>query len=158
MKKWVKIDRMGVHDIEAARNVIISNWPERPHQITPASVTLELMDAFSNATYRPTYFVASIEGAGIIGVAGWNGAWHNYGVYELFWGNVKEEYRGRGIGRALIDARLDDIREHSKNDHQPVYVMLSTHIPDLYEKFEFKSVSKLDLWQGRETHLMVRTL
>lgn len=144
-------------DIPAAIALGLTNWPN--DERIAESLPLELSDMFSNAAYRPTFFVAEV-GDRIVGLGGWNWAWHNYDIYELFWGNVASAYQGLGIGRQLVEARLYDIAElvASIPEARQSYVTISTHHRAMYERYGFGVIATMDLWQDPQTHLMMKKL
>ncbi len=144
-------------DVSAVIALVLLNWPN--DERIARSLPMELADMFSNATYRPTFFVAEDDGK-IVGFGGWNWAWHNYDIYELFWGNVAFGYQGRGIGRQLVEARLDDILEVTAAELQAKqsYVTVSTHHREMYERYGFAVIATMDLWQDPKTHLMMKSL
>lgn len=133
-------------DEEACAAIARTNWPNDDH--VAYSVVLELAEARSGANWRPSYFKASVEEK-IVGFAGWNYSWVNYDVYELCWCNVLPEYQGKGIGRKLVEVRLSTIRNIGGQ-----VVLLTTHRPEIYERYGFKSLSSFNLWAHGKTHLM----
>lgn len=151
------IRKMTKFDIPAVISIATTNWPNDKR--IKHSVPLELNDMFSSANYRPTFFVAEDANL-IVGMGAWNWAWHNYDIYEILWGNVLKEYQGQGIGRALVEARLADIKivSEGEKERRQSYVTVSTHLYKIYEKFGFKSIAIMDLWQNPKTHLMIKML
>ena len=140
-------------DIPAVIALVLANWPN--DERIARSLPLELADMFPNATYRPTFFVAAADEQ-IVGLGGWNWAWHNYDIYELFWGNVAKDHQGRGIGRQLVEARLGDIAKVAESNKS--YVTVSTHHRKMYERYGFTVITTMDLWQDPKTNLMMREL
>lgn len=151
------IRKLAAADVQAVIALALSNWPD--DERIARSLPLELADMFSNATYRPTFFVAEIDGE-IVGFGGWNWAWHNYDIYEIFWGNVAKGYQGRGIGRQLVEARLEDIAKVAASEPlaRQSYVTVSTDHREMYERYGFSVIAMMDLWQDPETHLMMKSL
>ena len=43
----------------------------------------------------------------------------SFGVYELFWGMVDEEHRGKGLGKTLVDNRIEFVRKSCVGKHKP---------------------------------------
>src|SRR5437879_6584033 len=66
---------------------------------------------FSNSKWPPHYYVAEDENGQVVGCGGYKSAWLMSNTYELIWVNVKQEFRGQGIGRALTQHRIDRIKE-----------------------------------------------
>lgn len=124
------------YDIQAIINVIADIWPDCEQVET--SFPDEIADMFSNARYRPTFFVAEQAGS-LIGVAAWNWGWHNYDMYEFFWGSVRKPFRRMGVGAALMQARLDDIRLLAR-PNQSQFVTISTHLESHFSKFGFRTI------------------
>lgn len=151
------IRKMLATDIPDGVWITEANWPNCER--VKRSILLELSDMFSNAVYRPTYFVVE-EDEKIVGFAGWNWGWHNYDIYELFWCNVLESHRRRGIGHDLVEARLADIREVAASEigSRKSYVTLSTHLDKHYERHGFRTIATMNLWQNPQTHLMIREI
>ena len=53
----------------------------------------------------------------------------SYGVYELFWGMLDEEYRGNGWGKILVESRLEWVAKHNKGLSSPNDVIVVTKSP-----------------------------
>jgi GNAT superfamily N-acetyltransferase len=111
------------------------------------SVVHELAEAHGGGHWRPSYFAAWVDNK-LVGFAGWNYSWVNYDVYELCWCNVLPDFQGNGIGRGLVEARLHAIRQIGGR-----VVLLTTHRPEIYERYGFKSLIEFRLLAGK-THLM----
>lgn len=148
------IRKMLPGDISQVVLLMRKNFPTLP-RVHSLEVKTELDDMFSNATYRPTFFVAEREGQ-ILGLGGWNWSWCQYDHFELLWGQVVDTLRGQGIGRLLVQARLDDILDTCEGS--VATILLSTHHKQLYEHFGFTSLRCYPTWQSPETHLMLREL
>ena len=65
---------------------------------------------FSNSRWPPHYYVAEIDGQ-VVGCGGYRSAWLMSNTYELIWVNVKKEFQGQGIGKALTKKRINRIKE-----------------------------------------------
>jgi ribosomal protein S18 acetylase RimI-like enzyme len=70
---------------------------------------VDLNEAFNSTAWRPTFYVAEIDG-NVVGMGAYNIAWLGYGIYSLTWLIVAPDFRRRGIAKALIDRRLADLR------------------------------------------------
>ena len=89
----------------------------------------------------------------IVGLAGYAVSWLNYGVYELFWVGVLEEFRGMGAGKALVSQCLSDLAAIADQ------VILATDIPDFYAKnWKFAIMGSLPTTLGSKDVLMVKDM
>ena len=96
------------------------------------------------------YYVALVHG-GVKGFAGFKKTGINRAVFEFPWCVVHADYRGQGIGRALIEHRIAAVKE--RGGHA---IMITTPSPKLYVRFGFRTVEVLrSLWAD---HLMLLTL
>lgn len=125
-------------DAAAVIKLLREEWDDDDGHIE-RSLPLEFADMFSNATYRPTFFVAEVEGK-IVGSSFWNWAWANYDTFEFGWMCVHGSYRRRGIGEALHRVRLDDIAPLQRPGHGQI-VLLSTDLVERYKRFGFTVLS-----------------
>ena len=90
---------------------------------------------FLNYESKPIYFVAE-EGEKMAGFAGYVQSWMDYEFYEIFWVNVLQEHRERGIGTALVKKIISEI----KTDRGARFVLLTTHNPEFYRKIGFHTL------------------
>jgi ribosomal protein S18 acetylase RimI-like enzyme len=111
-------------------------------------------DMFSAAAWRPFFYVAvNRADERIVGVAGYAVSWLNYGVYELFWVGVLEEFRGLGAGKALVSRCLVDLATIADQ------VILATDIPDFYAKnWKFAVMGSLQTTSGSNDVLMIKDM
>ncbi|MBU2714497.1 GNAT family N-acetyltransferase [Zooshikella sp. WH53] len=63
------------------------------------------------------------------------------GVYWLDWGMINRNRHGRGIGSTLLEYRIKKIHEESSNPK--IKLCTSQHTVGFYEKFGFKTLSKM---------------
>jgi len=120
-----------------------ANWPGDKH------VAAEIHNELNNPAIH--YCVALARGR-VIGFAGWSKSNIDYNVAEFVWCNVLADFRGRGIGRALTDYRLADIRAAGFKA-----VICGTMVPNIYMAYGFKSLGLFD-WAHGKTSLMVLSL
>lgn len=152
------IRKMQKSDVLHVERLLRDTWPDSER--VQRTILRELEDQFSSAEYRPTFFIAEDHGC-VVGCGAWNWSWVNYGMYELCWGCVREDYRGRGLGRMLVERRLNDIRSSSNDEHETsCIVMLSTHRPEIYCRYGFQPVMTLpaDSTLEGDSKLMVLSL
>lgn len=71
---------------------------------------LDLNAAFDATRFSPPrYVVVEIDG-NVVGFAGMAPSAFDEGVYGLFWAVVDPSYQGLGVGKTLVESRLDLIR------------------------------------------------
>lgn len=131
-------------DIPACLAVAAEGWDKKTAQMAQP----DFSDAFSSAAWRPIFYVAEIDGK-VIGTACYVVSWLCYGVYNLAWVAVKRDFRGRGIGAALVQRCLDDL--HPIAD----VVMLATNVPEFYRPFGFRHSDNLHTTENLGEHIMV---
>lgn len=56
---------------------------------------------------------------------------------------VLKEFRGKGIGQALVSAVLEDLRSYSLSEGQVVYLHAQLSAVSLYSKFGFRPIGDL---------------
>lgn len=142
-------------DVPAIVRLLIGTWPSSDR--VRGSCSNEVRDTFSGAAFRPTFFVAQTGGQ-VVGCGAWNWSWLNYGFYEMCWGVVADGWRGLGIGRRIVEARMADIAEAAAKEGEDHHtIMLSTHLRSMYERYGFRSIleSPGTLNDG-STHLMMK--
>ncbi len=108
-------------------------------------------DAFAGGSCRPFFYVAESDGQ-IVGMGCHNVTWAAYGLYGLAWIAVRKAYRGQGIGKAIVERCLDDLRPVADA------VMLLTSIPSFYCRWGFQTISRLNTGGSYGDHLMLLQL
>ena len=68
---------------------------------------------------------------------------------------VLQRYRGRQVGSALVQAVLEDVRQHPQYHGQPMYLHAQVTAMPLYAKFGFRPVGDLFLECDIEHYKMV---
>lgn len=131
-------------DIKRCISIALENWPG--NRRVKDNICYELADPYA------WYYVAWLANA-IVGFAGYRRSSINYDVYEFAWCNVLAEYRGRGIGRALTEYRIKMVEVSNGRA-----ILLSTHLPELYERYGFRSLGIFKWWASDETHLMIKDM
>ncbi len=100
---------------------------------------------------RTLAFVAVDTGGALIGAAA-GYSWAGMVEIKHFW--VAEDHRGRGLGRGLLEAVVD---EALARGCQSVWAMSYTfQAPSLYEKCGFERVAELVDWPPGHAHVVLR--
>lgn len=74
----------------------------------------------------------------------------SFGVYELFWGMVDEEHRGKGLGKTLVEKRIQFVRESCVGKHKPTdFIAVTEKTWHLY-RCGFTVIKKLKSGEGGE--------
>lgn len=130
----IGIRNMRWQEIEEVYDLLTKNWVKEKD--SRDSLLEELHDMFSTATYRPTFLVAvdDEDDFKVVACSAWNWSWFNYDNFEFFWMYVDPEYRGRGLGKRMYEARVEAVLNH-KRQGKPLFIWLSTHLPERYQKF-----------------------
>lgn len=128
-------------DIPVTKEIVVLNWGDEIGNKWP----FEARDMFSDAYYRPTYYVAEQNGM-IVGFCGWNFSWKAYDIYDLSWINVAPKNQGQGIGKQMMAKMLSEL---SAIGAQAIY--LATQTPKYYRRFGFKVI---DMYDNRTRYVM----
>lgn len=140
----LEIRPMRQSDIPSCLGVVAEGW----NKYTAQTAQPDFSDAFSNAAWKPFFYVAEDDGV-VVGTACHVVSWLCYGVYNLAWVAVKREFRGHGIGVTLVDRCLVDLRPVADA------VMLATNIPDFYQRWGFRRWDGLKTSENLGEHIMV---
>jgi predicted N-acetyltransferase YhbS len=111
------------NDIPEILHIIRTNWGIS----TAQTAHVEFQQAFTNAMWKPTFYVAIIDDK-IVGTACYCASWMAWGCYDIAWVNTHIDFRNMGIGISLVEKCIDDIRAVGN------LVMLNTKIPEYYNK------------------------
>lgn len=125
------IRRLKKDDVPDCLYIVQCNWGHASARLCDC----ELSQSFGSGIWQPVYYVAEEDGY-LVGLAGYGVSWLNYGVYDISRLDVDSSYRKQGIGRALMNRCIDDIRNVGS------LIMLSTTIPEYYQRFGFVSCFK----------------
>lgn len=79
-------------------------------------------------------------------------SWLCPGIYNLSWIAVRKDFRGLGIGKALVQRCLDDLLPFADA------IMLATNVPDFYRQFGFRRSDGLKTTDNFGEHIMVLQL
>ena len=101
----------------------------------------ELICSFTNSVYKPTFFIALLDGK-MIGIASYMWSHCSSHIFELSFGTVHPDYQRKGIGQHLTYLRLKEI----VGIGDPSLTMVTTvaRVPQLFEKFNFQTVCKME--------------
>jgi len=141
------IRRMGDSDITAARNIVLALWggPRVERNLEE-----ELAEGHWNVAEHWLHGIDRVPK--IVGCAGWKRSPINYDIADIIWVNVDAAYHRMGIGRSFMLAAETAMRlEHFK------LVMLTTHLPNVFQKYGFRILDVFHLAHG-EAALMVKEL
>jgi len=120
-------------------------------QYAAPRVRERLASGFRHHEYAPRFLVAVKEDGAIMGVAGWGKLEFASRTWGLFLSSVSREYRGRGVGTALVRERLRRIEEETQKGR----VLVSTRHRKRFEKLGFRAV---DYDEELSLHLMLKNL
>lgn len=137
------IRRIEYNDMSACLKIVKTNWSVKAAE----RAYVEIGQAFGFDVWRPIFYVAVKDGD-VIGFGGYSASWIHYGIYDLTLLHVDPNHQKQGIGKMLVDIRINDIRSIGK------LIMLSTTSPNYYTKhwgfvhcfnYENESIMKLEL-------------
>lgn len=114
-------------DIPDVQKIIEENWI---FEIASKS-GLEMKEMFGNAKWPPHYYVAEMNGQ-VVGCGGLKSAWLMSNTYELIWINVDKQYQGNGIGKLLIEKRINHIKNLGGT-----LILLMTQKPWMFSPYQF---------------------
>ncbi len=120
-------------------------------QYAVSRVRERLASSFYHGEYAPRFIVAIKGNEKIIGVAGWGKLEFASRTWGLFLSSVNREYRGKGVGTALVRERLRRIEEETDKGR----ILVSTKHRKRFEKLGFRSV---DYDEELSLHLMLKNL
>ena len=133
----MRIARLERECIGACSRIVGQNYTEEYQ----ARVKRELGAMFRNQVNPPAYLVAK-EKERVLGFAGYIQSWMDYHVYQIFWVNVRPELQHKGIGTALVEASIKEIKKRSGRDAARL-VLLTTTSPGFYTRLGFKMLSQV---------------
>jgi ribosomal protein S18 acetylase RimI-like enzyme len=68
----------------------------------------------------------------------------SFGVYELFWGMIDENYRGNGWGKILVNERIKYVMENKHGKSEPTDIIVVTTKPWHLERCGFEVLKQLN--------------
>lgn len=80
----------------------------------------------------------------------------SFGVYELFWGMVDEEYRGHEYGKQLVKHRIEFVKANREGKSKPTDIIAITKSPWHLERCGFVTITETNSGEGEV--LMYRKL
>lgn len=143
IKMEIKFRDLTRSDLKEASFIIGDNYPDFDEN----KIIEELNSAFLPVRIKPRYLVA-FEGNNIIGIGGYCQSYMDYGVYEIFWINVKKSMQGKGVGTQIVSKIIEVIKTNNGDD-EPHMVLLtaavSKRLPEFYAShFGFKVLENID--------------
>ncbi|MDS4026423.1 MAG: GNAT family N-acetyltransferase [Candidatus Contendobacter sp.] len=120
-------------------------------QYAISRVRERLASGFRYHEYAPRFIVAVKDDGKIIGVAGWGKLEFASRTWGLFLSSVCRDYRGQGVGTALVRERLRRIGQETRKGR----ILVSTKHRKRFEKLGFRSV---DYDEELSLHLMLKNL
>lgn len=119
--------------VREARGLIVAAF-DNPERYGAERVAAEISPG-DGRCYRQ-FFTAALEGR-VIGVAGVKAADWATNTHILYLSAVAKEFRGRGVGRALVEARLDWLQERFPRGR----VLVSSARPRRFKSLGFRVIS-----------------
>lgn len=83
--------------------------------------------------YTSTHFLATYDGT-MCGTARWRETQEGVKLERFA---VLEEFRGKGVAKALLDGMLADIKKNKKTREKKIYLHAQVHVIPFYEKSGF---------------------
>lgn len=127
------LDWGDVERVHAARALVVAAF-DKPERYGPERVAQEVHPA--NEPFYRHFFVA-IQADRVLGVAGVKAADWATNTHVLYLSAVAKEFRGEGIGRALVLARLDWLQARFPGGR----VLVSTAKPSRFKRLGFRVVT-----------------
>jgi GNAT superfamily N-acetyltransferase len=135
MTDW-QIRSMELGDVPAAIAVGQMSYGDEVVPLFNTNIESDLLDAFSTAAKRPTYFVAEHDGAPI-GFAGWCRSYLTWKVAVFSYCHILPTWQRLGLGRAFVETRLMDIHNRAP---EITMILVNTWATDIYRRYGFKSL------------------
>lgn len=130
----VELDWRDKIAVEAARDLIVSVFGDEVRYASKR-IASELRP-LPKPHYRQ--FLAIWHEGRMVGAAGIKGADWASDTHLLYLSAVHADHRGKGFGRALVETRLDWIRERHENGK----ILASTFKPRRYRQFGFVPIGR----------------
>lgn len=86
------------------------------------------------------YYVALVNG-GVKAFAGFKKTGINRYVFEFPWCVVHKDYQRQGIGRALTERRIIEVKKRGGE-----LILLSTPVPEIYQRYGFRVFATVPGW------------
>jgi len=105
---------MCISDIEECIAMTLENFGTDQYSSEQfLNIEVEFNQMFETKDWsRPTYIVCEFKGK-IIGMGGFALSWLDWDTFEFFWFSVKKEFRGYGIGKAIVEYREKEVIKRS---------------------------------------------
>jgi len=144
MKTEIIVRDFEVDDLEACWDISLDLWGWDISE----KIQDEMMDKFDNPSEFPPHFCVATHDEKIVGFSGYRRALVMSDAWEMIWNNVHSEYQRKGIGRLMVEYRLEQIKARGGK-----IIFTMTKFPMLPGRSGFQTVSIIDGW-----NLMVNKL
>jgi N-acetylglutamate synthase-like GNAT family acetyltransferase len=105
-----------------------------------AQARREMAEAFSDALYRPVYWLAVDKGA-VVGMCGYVPSYIDFESYEIFWVAVRPAWQSKGVGSRVVKAALDSIAA-LPDRARPCQALLSTDLDGYFARLGFERLCR----------------
>ncbi len=122
-------------DIRACLNLVRENWDA----VSVARAEEQMYEYFRGGKYAPKFFVAdNAADRGVVGFAAYQRSMRMHGAFDLIWLAVDKQCHGAGVGKALTEHHINEIRKLGGAN-----VTLVTQKPRYFNRFGFITVAEL---------------
>jgi len=151
-----RVDTSAIRDVELDRLMALRTEATLREPWGDAEIAAQLNDAkrLVAAAVSTRFFAAVVDGT----IAGWCELRRRDGVAQIEDVEVREEFRGRGLGRAIVQHALDEARR--AGDLVYLEALADDWPRELYAKLGFTVVGRRDVYTrlpGPLTRLRLRT-
>ncbi len=129
------IRSMECPDIRACLHLVRENWDA----VSVERAEEQMYEYFRGGKYAPKFFVAdNAADMGVVGFAAYQRSMRMHGAFDLIWLVVDRRCRSAGVGEALTNHRVNEIRKLGGAN-----VTLVTQKPRYFNRFGFITVAEL---------------
>jgi|ERR1700722_2073770 len=146
----IEIRNIRPSDVDSCHRIVCENWNK---EVGKRFLT-EVTHAWAmDMEMPPSYYVADNEHGEVVAFAGMMASFLMDGVWDLIWSNVKKEFQREGIGKKLMEYRLNEIKRCNGS-----VVHLMTQSPAYFSKFGFEIAKSYGSWKLMSLWLGTLTL
>ena len=124
------IREMLISDIPSCVEIVHLNWGRKVAERADAELNRLILDNMASYFVYTYPFFGNDEVVGFIGVMP---SWIMTGIWDLIWVNTSPKHQGMGIGKALVEHALGEVREY-----HGTAIHLMTKEYNFFKKFGFK--------------------